>query len=157
MGYGCSLLVFSGKNPSFLEQEFNGPLRWERGKRPHVKRNGPPVKSIFLVSAKRKKTLKITLKYFFPLLRYPALEEQLVSLFVTAMEEAETSPAESSALLWRSLASELIFFILYQYLSFASFIERLCDELENRRDLKKGRTNSGICRSVLSHFSFFHL
>jgi mediator of RNA polymerase II transcription subunit 23 len=58
--------------------------------------------------------------------RYAALEEQLVCLFVSAM-------SESDELLWRNLSSELIFFILFQYVSFPSFVGALtekCRELQ---------------------------
>ena len=76
--------------------------------------------------------------------KYPALEEQLVKLFVEAMDEAETDPdhdeEESSGLqtLWTTLSSELIFFVLFQYIQFTTFVERLCNSLRAQR-YRKGR------------------
>ena len=58
---------------------------------------------------------------------YPALEETLVSLFVRTMKE-------SSSLIWSSLASELIFFILFQYITFQSFVEKLHQELTSNNE-----------------------
>ncbi len=59
---------------------------------------------------------------------YPALEDQLVELFANAMEESEKSQS-ATRLLWRTLGSEMIFFVLYQYMNFGSFVEKLADIL----------------------------
>ena len=66
-----------------------------------------------------------------PATRYPLLEEQLVTLFLEAMQEAENSLKENPdldpnlSLLWWNLSSELIFFLLYQFVTFPTFVDSI--------------------------------
>ncbi len=60
--------------------------------------------------------------------RYPALEEQLVQLFLEATGEGD-------AQLWRNLSSELIFFVLFQYISFPSFVNALTQKFKEMKEV----------------------
>ena len=81
--------------------------------------------------------------------RYPLLEEQLVTLFYQAMEEAEESLKDNSeldpnlSLLWWNLSSELIFFLLYQFVTFPTFVdaihEKLKTQISKKKPMKEGR------------------
>lgn len=80
------------------------------------------------------------------ILRYPMLEEQLIALFVAAMHEAEDeyrqkgSASNNTLLLWWNITSELIFFLLYQFVSFPSFVEGVHTALvEKGTKLRVGR------------------
>ena len=72
--------------------------------------------------------------------RYPLLEEQLVELFYQAMQEAETSLKDNQeldpnlSLLWWNLSSELIFFLLYQFVSFPTFVDAIHDKLMSNQN-----------------------
>ena len=72
--------------------------------------------------------------------QYPMLEEQLVLLFIEAMEQSDRTLSiananedtaiasqlrERTQIFWWSLCSELIFFLLYQFVSFSSFIDSI--------------------------------
>ena len=72
--------------------------------------------------------------------QYPMLEEQLVLLFVEAIEQSDkclliananedttiaTQLIARTQIFWWSLCSELIFFLLYQFVSFSSFIDSI--------------------------------
>ena len=80
--------------------------------------------------------------------QYPMLEEQLVLLFVEAVEQSDRAllladSSEDSAIasqlrertqiLWWSLCSELIFFLLYQFVSFSNFIDSIHKLLQEKR------------------------
>lgn len=45
------------------------------------------------------------------------------------MKEAEVRDSEDLQVLWRNVSSELIFFVLFQYICFSSFVEALVEEL----------------------------
>ena len=67
-----------------------------------------------------------------PATRYPLLEEQLVNLFIKAMDEAEEALERNPegldpnlSLLWWNLSSELIFFLLYQFVTFPTFVDSI--------------------------------
>ena len=66
-----------------------------------------------------------------PATRYPLLEEQLVTLFIKAMDEAEEALElnpdldPNLSLLWWNLSSELIFFLLYQFVTFPTFVDSI--------------------------------
>ena len=92
--------------------------------------------------------------YFSPANHYPLLEEQLVNLFIKAMDEAEEAfkhtperdremsfPDSNVSLLWWNLSSELIFFLLYQFVTFTTFVESIHSKLIERShiSLKEGR------------------
>ena len=80
--------------------------------------------------------------------QYPMLEEQLVLLFIEAMDESDRTVAKANSdgdnaigsqlrdrtqIFWWSLCSELIFFLLYQFISFSSFIDSIFKILMSRR------------------------
>ena len=80
--------------------------------------------------------------------QYPMLEEQLVLLFVEAIEQSDRAlkisnsdenPAvaslirERTQIFWFSLCSELIFFLLYQFVNFSNFIDSICKILKSRQ------------------------
>ena len=80
--------------------------------------------------------------------QYPMLEEQLVLLFVEAIEQSDKAlkisnsdedPAvasfirERTQIFWFSLCSELIFFLLYQFVNFSNFIDSICKILKSRQ------------------------
>ncbi|XP_040568431.2 LOW QUALITY PROTEIN: mediator of RNA polymerase II transcription subunit 23 [Lepeophtheirus salmonis] len=82
----------------------------------------------------------------------PALEEVLVNLFVDAMNELSELELDSSLLeyelerrlennreLWRNLSSELIFFILFQFINFGNFTNALYEKLSAPGEAKSGR------------------
>ncbi|CAI9727124.1 Hypothetical predicted protein [Octopus vulgaris] len=75
--------------------------------------------------------------------RCEALEEQLVDLVVIAMERSEKEDAdkdesEFGQLLWQHLGSQLIFFVLFQFVSFPHMVMSLYEKLKDR-NLKQGR------------------
>ncbi|KAL3868089.1 hypothetical protein ACJMK2_040926 [Sinanodonta woodiana] len=74
--------------------------------------------------------------------RCEVLEEQLVDLVVSAMEQSENSDPNSdpglSHLLWQHLSSQLIYFVLFQFASFPHMVMSLYDKLKGR-NLNKGR------------------
>ena len=87
-----------------------------------------------------------------PINHYPLLEEQLVHLFIKSMDEAEEAfkqstepekyfPDSNMSLLWWNLSSELIFFLLFQFLTFPTFVENIHQNLMERShiSLKEGR------------------
>ena len=80
--------------------------------------------------------------------QYPMLEEQLVSLFVEAVEQSDRALSladsnddsmiasqlrERTQILWWSLCSELIFFLLYQFVSFSNFIDSIHKLLQEKK------------------------
>ena len=80
--------------------------------------------------------------------QYPMLEEQLVLLFVEAVEQSDrvlllaesnddttitSQLRERTQILWWSLCSELIFFLLYQFVSFSNFIDSIHKILQEKR------------------------
>ena len=90
--------------------------------------------------------------------QYPMLEEQLVLLFIEAMEQSDmvleitnsnkdtvtaTQLRERTQIFWWSLCSELIFFLLYQFVSFGSFIDSIYKLLSARRKNKHDSYLSG--------------
>lgn len=84
-----------------------------------------------------------------PAMRYPLLEEELVNLFIEAMIEVEDWLAihpELDAnlhLLWWNLSSELIFFLIYQFVTFPTFVDSVYKALQqkhiSKRPMKEGR------------------
>ena len=83
-----------------------------------------------------------------PATRYPLLEEQLVQLFITAMDEAEGALERNPegldpnlSLLWWNLSSELIFFLLYQFVTFPTFVDSIhrALNLRTKKPVKEGR------------------
>ena len=89
-----------------------------------------------------------------PSTHYPILEEQLVHLFIKAMDEVEEAfrhtserdretafPDSNISLLWWNLSSELIFFLLYQFVTFTTFVESIHKTLSERSfiGMKEGR------------------
>ena len=81
-----------------------------------------------------------------PATRYPLLEEQLVNLFIKAMDEAEEALEINpeldlnQCLLWWNLSSELIFFLLYQFVTFPTFVDSIHKVRGNNVDeLLKGK------------------
>ena len=48
------------------------------------------------------------------------------------MKEAEVKDSEDLQVLWRNVSSELIFFVLFQYICFSSFVESLVEELTRK-------------------------
>lgn len=72
--------------------------------------------------------------------RYPMLEEQLVHLFVSAMtEEDETGVSDDSEALWRNLSSELIFSVLFQYITFPTFVTSVTEKLKKLKESQNHR------------------
>lgn len=64
------------------------------------------------------------------------LEEQLVHLFVSAMtEEDETGVSDDSEALWRNLSSELIFSVLFQYITFPTFVTSVTEKLKKLKEV----------------------
>ena len=99
--------------------------------------------------------------------QYPMLEEQLVLLFVEAIEQsdkclvianANEDTTISSQLLartqifWWSLCSELIFFLLYQFVSFSSFIDSIYKILigKGRKELAEPTADPPLIESGCS-------
>lgn len=87
-----------------------------------------------------------------PVNHYPLLEDSLVHLFIKSMDEAEEAfkqsaepekyfPDSNMSLLWWNLSSELIFFLLFQFLTFPTFVENIHQNLVERSHLsmKEGR------------------
>ncbi|TRY72734.1 hypothetical protein TCAL_11188 [Tigriopus californicus] len=70
--------------------------------------------------------------------RLHTLEDELVHMFVNTMKLAEVTDSEDNQVLWRTLSSELIFFILFQYITFPTFVESLANQLQEL-NLKEGR------------------
>ena len=71
--------------------------------------------------------------------RCQPLEQQLVLLLVDAMQLAEENPAcEALPHLFRNIASDLIYFVLFQFVSFPHVINDLAEQLE-KRTLNVGR------------------
>ena len=67
------------------------------------------------------------------------LEQQLVLLLLDAMQLAEDSPqSEVLPYFFRNIASDLIYFVLFQFVSFPHVITDLADQLE-KRNLTAGR------------------
>ena len=63
----------------------------------------------------------------------------MVALLVEAMTAAEAAPVPDTLPdLFRNISSALIFFVLFQFISFPAVITELADELE-RRELRAGR------------------
>ncbi len=66
-----------------------------------------------------------------PAIRYPLLEEQLVALFIQAMIETEEALEVNVELdpnlhlLWWNLSSQLIFFLIYQFVTFPTFVDSI--------------------------------
>ena len=99
--------------------------------------------------------------------QYPMLEEQLVLLFIEAMDESDRTVAvlndgngdsnvqavsqlrDRTQILWWSLCSELIFFLLYQFVSFSSFIDSIYKSLFARK--KNSRSNNSSYTSILEN------
>ena len=71
--------------------------------------------------------------------RYPMLEEQLVHLFVTAMTE-EDGVYDDSEALWRNLSSELIFSVLFQYITFPTFVSSVTEKLKKLKEVLSLKT-----------------
>ncbi|XP_047129297.1 mediator of RNA polymerase II transcription subunit 23 isoform X1 [Hydra vulgaris] len=96
--------------------------------------------------------------------RCEALEEVLVDLIMMAMEKNESSIDGDNylKLLWQHLSSQLIFFILFQFVSFPHMVKLLHKKLLNK-NLTKGRDqlmwvllqfiSGSIQKSSLSAFS----
>ena len=64
------------------------------------------------------------------------LEEQLVHLFVSAMtEEDESGVNDDSEALWRNLSSELIFSVLFQYITFPTFVTSVTEKLKKLKEV----------------------
>ena len=78
--------------------------------------------------------------------RYPLLEEQLVDLFIQAMNETEEALELNPELdpnlhlLWWNLSSELIFFLIYQFVTFPTFVDSIHKALQSqKKPMKEGR------------------
>ena len=64
------------------------------------------------------------------------LEEQLVHLFVSAMSEEDgAGVSDDSDALWRNLSSELIFSVLFQYITFPTFVSSVTEKLKNLKEV----------------------
>ncbi len=50
-------------------------------------------------------------------------------VFVAVLKETPELSPETRQALWATLASELIFFILFQYIGFGGFVDRLAEEV----------------------------
>ena len=78
--------------------------------------------------------------------RYHPLEQQMVELLVEVMEMAEKGVSDQSEEceeeiltdLFRNVASDLIFFVFFQFVSFPHVISELADHIERTR-LRAGR------------------
>ncbi|XP_037947513.1 mediator of RNA polymerase II transcription subunit 23-like [Teleopsis dalmanni] len=83
--------------------------------------------------------------------RCNALEEQLVSLIISAMEMTESSESSSASSssapeeqisdnewVWLHLSSQLIYFVLFQFVSFMQIVLALYEKL-SKMELRKGR------------------
>ena len=80
-------------------------------------------------------------KYVAPAsVRCPPLEQQMVELLVEVMEMAEKGEQSEEILtdLFRNVASDLIFFVLFQFVSFPHVISDLAEHIERTR-LRAGR------------------
>ena len=71
------------------------------------------------------------------------LEEQLVHLFVTAMTEEDGAYDDSEAL-WRNLSSELIFSVLFQYITFPTFVSSVTEKLKKLKEVRTLKTPPAI-------------
>lgn len=91
-----------------------------------------------------------------------ALEEQLVELFVLALERSEAEGDEEATQgLWLHITSQVIYFVLFQFASFPNIILALYSRLQGR-DMRKGRDqlmwvllqfiSGSIQRNPLSNF-----
>ncbi|CAG9857627.1 unnamed protein product [Phyllotreta striolata] len=91
-----------------------------------------------------------------------AIEEQLIELVVLALEKTEVEGDEQATHdLWLHLSSQLIYFVLFQFASFPSFVISLHSRLQGR-DLRRGRDqlmwvllqfiSGSIQRNPLSNF-----
>ena len=78
--------------------------------------------------------------------RYPMLEEQLVHLFVSAMTEEEEDEADDCEALWRNLSSELIFFVLFQYITFPTLVTSITDKLRKLKESQNHRSREVVSR-----------
>lgn len=70
-----------------------------------------------------------------------ALEEQLVELVIVALEKSEQSPPGDETAthgLWLHLSSQLIYFVLFQYASFPTFVISLYQRLQGK-EVKRGK------------------
>ncbi len=86
--------------------------------------------------------------------RYPMLEEQLVRLFVDAMEESEKNPDDPNvALLWWNVSSLLIFFLLYSYVNFTTFVKGIHDDFHNRGHVSMRHGRDFLMWSLLQFIS----
>ena len=72
--------------------------------------------------------------------RCQPLEQQMVELLVEVMEMAEKGEQSEEILtdLFRNVASDLIFFVLFQFVSFPHVISDLAEHIERTR-LRAGR------------------
>ena len=79
--------------------------------------------------------------------RCPVLENQLVELIMTAMERSENEPDLSDVLdhgsnqtlfLWQHISCHLIYFVLFNHISFSHMVLNLRDQLSNK-NFRKGR------------------
>ncbi|XP_022708569.1 mediator of RNA polymerase II transcription subunit 23-like isoform X1 [Varroa jacobsoni] len=68
------------------------------------------------------------------------LEKQLIELIVTAMRRSEVEPLNSESLcqFWQNISSQLIYFVLFQYISFPDLVIGLHTQLA-ASPLRKGR------------------
>ncbi len=86
--------------------------------------------------------------------QFPALCEELVHVYVEALIKTNRNPDESDEQIWGTLASQLIFFILFQYVSFAGFIDRLSNRLSALpRRLKSGHGRDWLMWAVFQYVS----
>ncbi|XP_014671221.1 PREDICTED: mediator of RNA polymerase II transcription subunit 23-like [Priapulus caudatus] len=70
-------------------------------------------------------------------MRSITLEEQFTELIVTAMERSD-SDAEYVNTLWKTLSSNMVFFFLFQFISFPDLVTALHGKLANK-NMTKGR------------------
>ncbi|OQR66851.1 mediator of RNA polymerase II transcription subunit 23-like [Tropilaelaps mercedesae] len=72
--------------------------------------------------------------------RCVVLERQLIELIVAAMQRSETEPLNSESLcqFWQNISSQLIYFVLFQYISFPDLVIGLHTQLA-ASPLRKGR------------------
>ena len=64
-------------------------------------------------------------------------------LFVTAMTEEDGVHDDSEAL-WRNLSSELIFSVLFQYITFPTFVSSVTEKLKKLKEVLTLKTSPAI-------------
>lgn len=143
-GYADHLMNSWKLDPHTLKYNFKGNLPYDIEivePQPHLVRyvlDQPYSKEMIAVMLNLQKQQKQ---------RCHALEEQLVWLIISAMERSEHDSCEMvtpddkitpNHWLWLHLSSQLIYFVLFQFVNFMHIIISLHEKL-SKRDLRKGR------------------